>query len=32
MNPRTKDYVLVNGRSYRREVLDAAWILERFPA
>ena len=32
MNPRTKDYVLVNGRSYRREVLGAAWILERFPA
>src|SRR6476620_12556334 len=32
MNPRTKDYVLVNGRSYRRETLDAAWILERFPA
>jgi hypothetical protein len=32
MNPRTKDYVLVNGHSYRRERLDAAWILERFPA
>ena len=32
MNPRTKDYVLVNGHSYRREVLGAAWILERFPA
>jgi hypothetical protein len=32
MNPRTKDYVLVNGHSYRREVLGPAWILERFPA
>ena len=32
MNPRTKDYVLVNGRSYRRELLGPAWILERFPA
>jgi hypothetical protein len=32
MNPRTRDYVLVNGRSYRREELTPAWILERFPA
>ena len=32
MNPRTKDYVLVNGRSYRREELGPAWILARFPA
>jgi hypothetical protein len=32
MNPRTKDYVLVNGRSYRREELGPGWILERFPA
>jgi len=31
MNPRTKDYVLVNGHSYRREELGASWILERFP-
>jgi len=29
---RTRDYVLISGRSYRRPVLDAAWILERFPA
>jgi hypothetical protein len=29
---RTRDYVRVNGRSYRRPVLDAAWILENFPA
>ena len=32
MNPRTKDYVLVNGRSYRRELLGPGWILQRFPA
>jgi hypothetical protein len=24
--------VKVGGRPYRREPLDAAWILERFPA
>jgi hypothetical protein len=28
---RTRDYVLVNGRSYRRPLLDAAWALGRFP-
>lgn len=32
MDPQTRDYVEVGGRSYRREPLDAAWILERFPA
>jgi hypothetical protein len=32
MDPRTRDFVRVNGRSYLREPLDAAWILERFPA
>jgi hypothetical protein len=32
MNVRTRDYVLVNGRSYRRTELDEAWILARFPA
>jgi hypothetical protein len=31
MNPRTGDFVLVNGRPYTREPLDAAWILSRFP-
>jgi hypothetical protein len=31
MDPRTRDYVKVGGRSYRREPLDAAWILVRFP-
>ena len=32
MDPRTRDFVKVGGRDYRREPLDAAWILERFPA
>jgi hypothetical protein len=29
---RTRDYVKVNGRDYRRPVLDAAWALAEFPA
>jgi hypothetical protein len=29
---RTRDYVLLHGRSYRRRLLDAAWVLEHFPA
>jgi hypothetical protein len=32
MDPRTGDYVLIAGRSYRRDELDAAWALEQFPA
>ena len=32
MNPRTGDFVPVNGRPYRRNPLDARWILEHFPA
>jgi hypothetical protein len=32
MDPRTGDYALVNGRDYRLELLDADWVLERFPA
>jgi hypothetical protein len=32
MDMRTRDYVLVNGRSYRRRELDAGWILEQFEA
>jgi hypothetical protein len=32
MDPRTRDFVRINGRSYVREPLDARWILERFPA
>jgi hypothetical protein len=31
MNPRTGDFVLVGGKPYRREPLDAAWVLGRFP-
>jgi hypothetical protein len=31
MDPRTRDFVRINGRSYEREPLDADWILERFP-
>jgi hypothetical protein len=31
MNPRTGDFVLVNGRPYTRDPVDAWWILERFP-
>ena len=31
LNPRTGDYVRVNGRSYRRRELDAAWALEQIP-
>jgi hypothetical protein len=31
MDPRTRDYVKVGGRSYRRDPLDATWVLERFP-
>lgn len=32
MDPRTGDFVRVNGKPYRRRPLDAAWVLERFPA
>ena len=31
MDPRRRDYALVNGRDYRRQPLDATWALERFP-
>ena len=31
MNPRTGDFVLINGRPYTREPLDAQWVLSRFP-
>lgn len=31
MDPRTRDFVLVNGERYERQPLDARWILERFP-
>jgi hypothetical protein len=32
MDLRTRDYVLINGRSYRRPQLGPEWILEQFPA
>jgi hypothetical protein len=31
MDPRTRDFVRINGRSYLREPLDARWILDRWP-
>jgi hypothetical protein len=31
MDLRTRDYVRVGGRSYRRQPLDAGWALEQFP-
>ena len=32
MDPRTRDYVGLRGRSYRREELTPEWVLEQFPA
>jgi hypothetical protein len=32
MDPRSRDFVRIGGRPYRREPLDAAWVLEHFPA
>jgi|SRR4051794_11129701 hypothetical protein len=32
MDLRTRDYVLINGRSYRRRPLTPEWVLEQFPA
>ena len=32
MDPRTRDFVRINGRRYEREPLDADWILSRWPA
>lgn len=32
MDPRRGDFALVNGDDYRLRPLDAAWVLERFPA
>jgi hypothetical protein len=31
MDPRTRDYVLVNGRRYTRELIRPEWVLEHFP-
>jgi hypothetical protein len=32
MDPRTRDYVRIRGRSYRRDPVDQDWVLRRFPA
>jgi hypothetical protein len=32
MDLRTRDYVLVAGKNYRREPLSAEWVLRHFPA
>ena len=32
MDPRTRDFVRINGRPYLREPLDERWIFDRFPA
>jgi hypothetical protein len=31
MDPRTRDFVKINGRSYLRQPLDETWILARWP-
>lgn len=31
MDPRTRDFVKINGRSYERKQLDERWVLERWP-
>jgi hypothetical protein len=31
MDPRTRDFVRINGRPYLRKPLDDCWILDRFP-
>jgi hypothetical protein len=31
MDPRTRDYALVNGEPYRKQLLTAEWVLDRFP-
>ncbi len=32
MSPRSRDYVDVGGKPYRRPVLDPRWVFDRFPA
>jgi hypothetical protein len=32
MDPKTRDFVRINGRRYEREPLDAEWIFRRWPA
>jgi hypothetical protein len=31
LDPRTRDYVKIRGRSYRRDELGPEWVLEHFP-
>jgi hypothetical protein len=31
MDPRTRDFVKINGRPYQRDLLGEDWALERFP-
>jgi hypothetical protein len=31
MDPHSRDFVKVGGRDYRRDPLDAAWVLRHFP-
>jgi hypothetical protein len=31
MDPRTRDYVQIRGRSYRRDPVGVEWVLEQFP-
>jgi hypothetical protein len=31
MDPRTRDYVKIRGRSYRRTEIGADWVLEHYP-
>ena len=32
MDPRSRDFVKIGGRPYRREPLDAAWMLDALSA
>jgi hypothetical protein len=32
MDIHTRDYILINGHSYRRPLLSSDWVLEEFPA
>jgi hypothetical protein len=32
MDPRSRDFVKIAGKPYRRDPLDAAWVLAQFPA
>jgi hypothetical protein len=31
MDPRSRDFVKLGGRPYQRDLLDAGWVLARFP-